>query len=250
MCTLVILYRPGHDWPVLIAANRDEMLDRAWSDPARHWPDRPEVVAGRDELAGGSWLGVNDHGVAAGILNRVGSLGPSEDMRTRGELVLDALDHSDAAAAAEALSSLDGSAYRSFNLVLADNSGAFWLRHDGAAAIHCEVIPPGYSMFTAHDRNSPDSPRVRRHLPRFESAPPPAPERHDWQSWEKLLASKEKDENSDSAEGAICVVTDLGFGTVNASLIALPAASSPLRRPVWRFAAGPPSDFSFSIIEV
>ena len=115
-----------------------------------------------------------------------------------------------------------------YPLVLADNSGAFWLRHDGAAAIHCEVIPPGYSMFTAHDRNSPDSPRVRRHLPRFESTPPPAPERHDWQSWEKLLASKEKDENSDSAEGAICVVTDLGFGTVNASLIALPAASSHL----------------------
>ena len=93
MCTLVILYRPDHDWPVLIAANRDEMLDRAWSAPARHWPDRPEVVAGRDKLAGGSWLGVNDHGVAAGILNRLGSLGPDANKRTRGELVLEALDH-------------------------------------------------------------------------------------------------------------------------------------------------------------
>ena len=102
MCTLVMLFRPGHEWPLLIAANRDEMLDRTWSAPARHWPDRPEVVAGRDELAGGSWLGVNDDGVVAGILNRMGSLGPGDGKRTRGELVLEALDHSDAAAAAEA----------------------------------------------------------------------------------------------------------------------------------------------------
>ncbi|HEY7688883.1 MAG TPA: NRDE family protein, partial [Dongiaceae bacterium] len=59
MCTLVILFRPGHDWPVIVGANRDEMADRPWAPPARHWPDRPQVVAGLDKLAGGSWLGVN-----------------------------------------------------------------------------------------------------------------------------------------------------------------------------------------------
>ncbi len=250
MCTLVVLCRPGHEWPVLIAANRDEMLDRTWSAPARHWPDRPEVVAGRDELAGGSWLGVNDHGVVACILNRMGSLGPSDGKRTRGELVLEALDHSDAAAAAEAFSALDGSAYRSFNLVLADNSGAFWLRHDGNTTIDCHAIPPGFSMFTAYDRNSPESPRVRRHLPRFESAPVPDPEQGDWQSWEKLLASQDNDEINETGDAAICVVTRLGFGTVNASVLALPAPSSPPRRPVWRFAPGPPCDNSFSVIKL
>ena len=60
MCTLVILRRPDHPWPVMIGANRDEMIGRPWLPPARHWPDRPEVVAGHDELAGGSWLGIND----------------------------------------------------------------------------------------------------------------------------------------------------------------------------------------------
>ena len=65
MCTLVILRRPGHAWPVLIGANRDEMIDRESKPPGRHWPDRPEVVAGLDVLAGGSWLGVNDWGVVA-----------------------------------------------------------------------------------------------------------------------------------------------------------------------------------------
>ncbi|MGH6991130.1 MAG: NRDE family protein, partial [Stellaceae bacterium] len=103
MCTLILLRRPGHDWPVILGANRDEMVARPWQPPARHWPDRPEVVAGLDELAGGSWLGVNDHGVIAGILNRHGSLGPAPGQRSRGELVLEALDHAAAAAAAAAL---------------------------------------------------------------------------------------------------------------------------------------------------
>ena len=40
MCTLVILRRPGHDWPLVLAANRDEMTGRPWRAPDRHWPDQ------------------------------------------------------------------------------------------------------------------------------------------------------------------------------------------------------------------
>src|SRR5207248_2606717 len=125
MCTLVILRRPNHDWPVIIGANRDEMIDRPAKPPGRHWADRAEVVAGLDLLAGGSWLGINDWGVAAAILNRHGSLGPADGLRSRGELVLEALDHADAAAAAAALSQLNTAAYRSFNLIVADNRDGY-----------------------------------------------------------------------------------------------------------------------------
>jgi hypothetical protein len=97
MCSVIVLYRPGHNWPLLWASNRDEMADRPWSPPARHWPDRTEVVAGRDELAGGTWLGINEAGVVAGVLNRRNTLGPQPGKRSRGELVLDALDFADAA---------------------------------------------------------------------------------------------------------------------------------------------------------
>lgn len=75
MCTVVILYRPEHRWPLILGANRDEMLDRPWRAPGRHWPDRPDVTAGLDKLAGGSWLGLNDTGVVAGVLNRMGPSG-------------------------------------------------------------------------------------------------------------------------------------------------------------------------------
>jgi uncharacterized protein with NRDE domain len=55
VCTVILLRRPGHDWPLLLAANRDERLDRAWDAPAAHWPDRPGVVGGRDRT-GGTWM--------------------------------------------------------------------------------------------------------------------------------------------------------------------------------------------------
>ena len=50
MCTVVILRRPGHDWPLILAANRDEMTGRPWLPPARHWSERAEVIAGQDGL--------------------------------------------------------------------------------------------------------------------------------------------------------------------------------------------------------
>src|SRR5262249_36912335 len=131
MCKLVILRRPGHRWPVLIGANRDEMIDRPSNPPGRHWADRPELVAGLDMLAGGSWLGVNDWGVAAAVLNRHGSLGPAPGQRSRGELVLEALDHADASAAAAAPAPLRPPAPRSLNPDRPAHPHAFWPRHDG-----------------------------------------------------------------------------------------------------------------------
>ena len=241
MCTLVVLRRPGHDWPLLLAANRDERIDRPWRPPGRHWPDRARVIAGRDDLAGGSWLGLNDDGVAAGVLNRVGALGPAADKRSRGALVLDALDHADAATAACALADLDGTAYRPFNLVVADAREAFWLRHDGSGAPIVHDMPAGVSMFTAGERNDRESPRVRTHLPAFEAAPPPEPARGVWCSWAALLARA----GGDSRE-AMCLAPEGGFGTVNASLIALPHPGR--HAPVWLFAPGPPNRHAFEAV--
>ncbi len=241
MCTLIILRRPGHAWPVLLAANRDEMIDRPWAAPDRHWPDRPEVVAGLDRSAGGSWLGLNDHGVAAAILNRRASLGPAPGKRSRGELVLEALDHADAVSAAEALAELNPAAYRSFNMVAADNRNAYWLRNPGtpeARVIELRPLPEGLSMLTAYDLNDATSPRIARHLPAFRAARVPDPEAGDWTAWQEILA------RTDPGHEAAMTVERGGFQTVSSSLIALPAptedpARTP-RRPVWLFAPGRP----------
>ena len=249
MCTLVILRRPRHDWPVVIAANRDEMIGRSWRPPGRHWAERPHVTAGQDELAGGSWLGVNDDGVCAGILNRTGALGPAAGKRSRGELVLEALDHADAAAAAMALADIDGAAYRPFNLVVADSEEAFWLRHDGGKAPVFHALPEGLSMFTARERNDFESARIRTHLADFEAAVPPDPELGAWEEWTALLARGAGDSGGDP-EAAMCIEPVGGFGTVNASLIALPPPGRADTAPVWLFAPGPPNRHLFENIDI
>lgn len=246
MCTLVLLRRPGHPWPVLLAANRDEMINRPWRGPGRHWADRPETLAGLDQTAGGSWLGLNDHGVVAAILNRKGSLGPAADKRSRGELVLEALDHADAVSAAEALADLNPAAYRSFNLIVADNRDAYWISNPGEAAtpaVAIMPIPEGLSMATAYDLNDPRSPRITRHLGDLQEAAAPDPETGNWAAWQAILARSAATDPQAAAEAAMTV--ELGaFQTVSSSLIALPAAPESLGRepakPVWLFAAGRP----------
>jgi hypothetical protein len=272
MCTLVVMRRPGSAWPLLVAANRDELASRPARPPGRHWPDRADVVAGLDVQAGGSWLGINDYGVIAGVLNRVGTLGPAAGKRSRGELVLEALDHADAAAGAAALADLDPDAYRPFNLVVADARDAFWLRHAGtlpqfafrtasgawrevqphevpgaalgrrtrAGAVECHPIPPGLSMITAHDLNDDASPRVRHYLPRFRNAPPPDPGRDDWAAWIALLAARERPDGDPHA--AMTVVTDGDYGTVSSCLIGISARGVP----VMKFAAGRPDEAPFA----
>ena len=252
MCTLVILRRPGDDWPVLLAANRDESADRPWRAPGRHWPDRPDVLAGIDAFAGGSWLGLNDHGVVAGVLNRPDSLGPEPGLRSRGELVLEALDHADAVAAAGALAALDGRGYRSFNLVVADNRDAYWLRGFGAergGRVAVREIDEGLTMVTAHDPNDEaGSARTRLYLPLFRDAVPPDPASGDWSSWTGLLAARESLPGAGPGE-AMTVVTATPFGTLSSALIGLAAPGADGASPVFLFADGRPGEAPWRAVE-
>ena len=229
MCTLILLHRPGHPWPLLVAANRDERLDRPWDPPAEHWPG---LTGGRDRTGGGTWMALNRHGVMAAVLNRVGSLGPAPGKRSRGELPLLALAAPTAAAAAAR--AWDAAAYRPFNMVLADRHGGWFLAGLGEGRPVATALPPGLSMITAHPPNDLASPRVARHLPRWQGAPPPeTPD--DWGAWPGLLA----DPGGSPAE-ALNVPPRGGFGTVCASLLALGETAR------WDFADGPPAQARFS----
>jgi len=236
MCTVILLRRPGAGWPLLLAANRDERLDRRWDPPAEFWPG---LLGGRDATAGGTWMALNRAGVVAAVLNRPGSLGPAPGKRSRGELPLLALESATAAEAAEAMSRLDGGLYRTFNLVIADARTAWFLAGLGEGAPQLEALPEGVSMVTARPPNDLTSPRTARHLPRFRAALPPETAGSgppDWGAWPALLA-----DSAGAAGEALNVPPLAGFGTVCASLLAL----GPGGRREWRFAAGPPDRTPF-----
>lgn len=227
MCSIIL--RIAADG-VYVAANRDEMVDRAWDMPAEYWPG---VIGGRDRLGGGSWLAVNRAGVMAAVLNRHGSLGPALGKRSRGDLPVMAAGYGDAAAAAAALAGIDAGDYRSFNLVIADANAAFLLVGLEAGAVTVTALAAGVTMLTSGAPNDVSMPRIARHLPKFHAA--------GFAQWGALLADK-----GDDWENALNIPPQGGFGTVCASLIALPRA----RGPAWRFAPGPPDVAGFTPVEI
>lgn len=254
MCTVIVLRRPGHAWPLLLAANRDELAQRPWRRPARHWPAHPDVIGGLDVTGGGTWLARSDRGVIAAVLNRINTLGPAPGRRSRGELPLRAAMAASARDGAAAIGEIDPRAFRPFNMVVADARDAFWIRAtDGsdaaapAAEIFTEALPQGVSMITAYDRDDLRSPRIRRYRPLFAAASPPRPDERDWQAWIGLMAGREADDGAGPG-GAMTVVTTSGFGTVCASLMALPADRR-AARPVWLFADGRPGEQPFVPVE-
>jgi uncharacterized protein with NRDE domain len=252
MCSLVILRRPDHDWPLLLAANRDELTDRPSRPPARHWPDRPEVVAGLDLEADGSWLGLNDHGLVAAVLNRHGTLGPLAGRRSRGELVLEALDHAEAGEAAGALADLSPVAYRPFNLVIADPKVAYWLRHGGDGEIRVHPIPTGLHMLTAAELDDSDDPRIRGFLPLFRGANVPAPELGDWSDWIALLKRREAVVGTEPS-AAMTLDQDLDgqrFATRSSSLIAIPRYPGFGPGARWLHADGAPDEVAFLRVSI
>ncbi|HQU04224.1 MAG: hypothetical protein B7Z75_11335 [Acidocella sp. 20-57-95] len=225
MCSIILRI---DDTGIFIAANRDEMVDRPWAPPAAHWPKQPRIIAGLDKTAGGTWMGLNEHGVMAAVLNRHGSLGPAPGKRSRGELPLLALKQPHAEAAAASIGAVDAGLYRSFNVVIADSEQAFCIAGLEAGRPVVSELGPGTWMITSGAPNEMKLPRIARHLPKFEAT--------DWKKWGSLLA-----DNTPPLASALNIPVQHGFGTVCASLLALPKNGAPS----WDFAAGPPHEAAF-----
>lgn len=87
MCLLIVLHRAHPDAPLIVAANRDEMLERPALPTAVLREASPRTLGGRDLVGGGTWMAINEHGVFAGLTNRP-TLTRDVTKRSRGELPL------------------------------------------------------------------------------------------------------------------------------------------------------------------
>src|SRR5579863_7795317 len=151
MCTLAIYFRVASDCPVVIAANRDEFLERPAIDPVTLLED-PHIVGGKDLKAGGTWLGISGNGIVAGLLNRRADNGGNPDARSRGLLCLAALRRRTAAEAAEFAGRERGSDYNPFNLLMASRTEAF-VAYNRGASIEVIALKPGLHLLTNLDVN-------------------------------------------------------------------------------------------------
>ncbi|MDB5845555.1 MAG: hypothetical protein JWP79_2865 [Polaromonas sp.] len=126
MCLIAFAIGVSTRWPLVIASNRDEFLDRP-TLPLDRWQTAcgQEIISGRDQRAGGTWLGMTPAGRVA-FLTNVREAKPKVAALSRGELVTRWLEgHSDAAAFSALLEG-DKHRYAGFNLVLGDLQRNAW----------------------------------------------------------------------------------------------------------------------------
>jgi uncharacterized protein with NRDE domain len=168
MCTLIVLHRCVPGSPVVVAANRDEFLERAAEPPRLRETTRGQwFVAPRDCRAGGTWLGVNAAGLFVGITNRP-SPQPDPSRRSRGQVVVDALAAQTADEAACRASEISSGTHNPFNLLLADRDRAFTVVYEDGPKVR--EIGPGVHVIGNADPDARDVPKIGRLLARAESA--------------------------------------------------------------------------------
>jgi hypothetical protein len=230
MCTLLVFHHCFADAEFVIAANRDEYLDRPAEPPAlRLWHGR-RVLAPRDARAGGTWLGTNDAGVFAGITNRP-TPSPDASRRSRGLLVADALAASSAAEAAARLAQLPARSYNPFNLLVCDAEDAFVVVYEEKAEL--SRLSAGPHVIGNGDPDSRSLPKVARLLDEAGAIAKGS-------AAEALAALEGACAAHGSAGGAPLLATCIhagGYGTRSSTLLRRG------RRPdqdVFRFSDGPP----------
>ena len=156
MCILAIQYKSVPDAPILVAANRDEFYDRPSTLPSIQ-SGKPRILSGVDQQAGGTWLGVNQHGLFVAACNRR-KLIPPVVPRSRGVLCRELLRSSSAQEAVGlAMDELLSKRYEGVNYIIADRETG-WAVH---GTDEPEVVPLKEGLNVIGNRNLND-PRDER----------------------------------------------------------------------------------------
>lgn len=131
MCLILVAWRRHPEYPLLVAANRDEFHSRP-AAPAAFWSDQPSVLAGRDLEARGTWMGVSRSGRFAAVTNYRGAQEPRAP-ESRGALVARYLANGETPARYISALRERAAAYSGFNLLVADDAELWWISNrDGA----------------------------------------------------------------------------------------------------------------------
>lgn len=151
MCLVAFAIGVSERWPLVVASNRDEFLNRP-TLPLARWITGAgkEVISGRDERAGGTWLGLSPGGRVA-MLTNVRESQPFAGEKSRGELVTRWLEGDGDAAGF--MAQADSAAFGPCNLVLGDFQTASWHwltnRADLPGWSACALAPGVYGLSNA-----------------------------------------------------------------------------------------------------
>lgn len=246
MCLLVVLSRVVPGLPLVVAANRDELLARPTTPMTVLRETEPRILGGRDELAGGTWMAVNEHGVMAALTNAPpGRAGRDPAKKSRGELPLRLAMHARAADAVDAFRrEVHAGDYNPCWILCGDRDSLAYLDLTVPATPHVENLSPGVHVLENRPLHAPS--------PKADAVRAALAECAGWDRaalaarLESLLADHRIPPGVDGVHRgdpprpveteANCVHTEL-YGTRSSEIVLVDAAGS--EPPRVRFTAGP-----------
>ena len=231
MCTLFIHRSKNSDWPILIANNRDEYLYRTFKSPGYHWND--SIFAGKDISEGGSWLGLNEKGVCAAILNRPSDDLKNKNLKSRGKIIINILKNTTAENGLKYVMSYFKKNTRFFNLFISDYKNAFWIKYDKNEFKSFEV-PYGFSIIDNYGLNNDKSLKQKLYKNIFLKKKLPNPSINYFKSWQDLLFLEEK-YNNVNLSSVFVKDKNNNYGTVCSSIIGLPNKKKIKNNMVWLY---------------
>jgi uncharacterized protein with NRDE domain len=163
MCLILLAIGKHPEYKLILAANRDEDFERP-SEPPHFWEDAPHLLAGRDRVAAGTWLGITRKGRIAAVTNYRDPANMKPDAPSRGKLVRDFL-----LSDLDSISYLDPvrrekDRYNGFNLILGNPEQIIWYSNRSDRVV---PLPPGVYGLSNHLLDTP-WPKVVRGKALFE----------------------------------------------------------------------------------
>lgn len=165
MCLILFAYQVHPNYPLIMAANRDEFYERPTA-PAAFWEEEPLVLAGRDLEKGGTWMGVTRTGRFAAITNYRAPGQNRADMKSRGFLVSDYLTGTQDPNAYLQAVQQEREAYNGFNLLVGDTKSLYYY---SPILDEIKKVPPGIHGLSNAVLDTP-WPKVRKGSERLEQA--------------------------------------------------------------------------------
>jgi uncharacterized protein with NRDE domain len=261
MCLLVFAWQTVPGFPLVVAANRDERLDRPSHSLCVLREHDPRILGGRDELAGGTWLAVNQHGVVAGLTNRPSPGGRDPAKRSRGELPMLAASYPSAAdGVADLMDRVEPAQYNPAWLLIGDRDSLHYIELASDRLPQTHTLGPGVHILENVGLGAPSAKvtNIRLLIGADSSGGAPL-----WDVLPTVLADHSipiTDGEAGSPEGldtsqpnsdvmvrpletrAACVHTD-NYGTRSSALVRIPADRD--RAPEMLVADGPPCTSTF-----
>jgi uncharacterized protein with NRDE domain len=126
MCSVILALSEHENYPLIVAANRDEWLARPTA-PFGQLVQTPPAFGGRDLRAQGSWFAIRPDGCMALVTNTRPGNAPDTKKKSRGTLVLDLVSQPTLEDMVKAAAAVDPQLYNPFNLLFGQGSKFYLL---------------------------------------------------------------------------------------------------------------------------